>query len=209
MSAAHRERRACVSLPAAPGQDFPGTSLASIPGARLRGLRFADAGDLTLLHHDPAVRRVTLDPVPTAFLGIASLIIRSNRMHADQPGLGVWHASDRDGRFAGLLSLVPVAAGDIELGLRLMPSMAMHAAIGAALEALCRHAFDTLGLLKLAAQVHVADAVAMHWLVHCGFEASNVPARHGAHARAYVLDHRAWAQRERRRVGADPGSHGG
>ena len=37
MSAAHRERRACVSLPAAPGQDFPGTSLASIPGARLRG----------------------------------------------------------------------------------------------------------------------------------------------------------------------------
>lgn len=185
--------------------------LASMHGAQLRGLRFADAGDLTVLHHEPVLRRLMLDPVPTAFLGIASLIIRANRMHIDQPGFGIWHASDRDGHFVGLLSLLPVAAGEIELGLRLLPSMAMSEAVGTSVDAVCRHAFETLDLLRLAAQVHVDDQAAVHWLVANGFAPGDAPSRHGTQARAYLLDQRTWKEREAGRTGVGvraPGARG-
>ena len=189
-------RRASTALAPAAGQDFPGVPLVSMPAARLRGLRFADAADLTMLHQDPVLRRLMLDPVPTSFLGIASLIIRANRMHVDQPGFGIWHASDGDGRFIGLLSLVPVAVGEIEIGLRLLPSMAMNEAVGTAVDAICRQAIDGLGLLRLGAHVHVDDAPAIHWLAGNGFVPAEVSPRHGAQARAYMLDRIAWARRQ-------------
>ncbi len=199
-------RRASTLLAPAAGQDFPGVPLVSMPAARLRGLRFADAADLTMLHQDPVLRRLMLDPVPTSFLGIASLIIRANRMHAEQPGLGIWHASDRDGRFLGLLSLLPAAAGEIELGFRLLPSMATHEAVGIAVHAVCRHAFDSLGLLRLSSQVHSDDAAAARGLDANGLVASDAPSRHGAQARAYAIDHHAWARRESARATANGGA---
>lgn len=174
-------------------QDFAGAHFLSSRNTRLRGLRFEDVGELSSLHQDPAVRRTLLEPAPTAFLDIAGLVIRANRVYIEQPGLGLWHASDQEGRFLGVLSLLPApGAGVVELGMRLSPAHATREAVGDGIKALCEHAFGTLGLLTLSAQAHVDDDNAAQWLLACGFAGLGESLRHGPCARAFALEGAAW-----------------
>lgn len=173
--------------------DFDGAHFLALRNARLRGLRFADVAELSSLHQAAGVRRVLLEPAPTAFVEIAGLVIRANRVYIEQPGLGLWHASTQDGSFLGVLSLLLAAgAGSVELGLRLVPEQAASDAVGDGIKALCAHAFEALGLLSLSAQVHVDDAAARRWLLACGFAEVGESLRHGPCARAFVLDQAGW-----------------
>lgn len=187
------------------GEDFAGAHFFSLHGVRLRGLRFADVGELSALHQDPDLRRVLLEPVPTAFVDIASLIVRANRVYAEQPGLGLWHASDRSGQFLGVVSLLPaLSAGAVDLGLRFVPALASRGEAGDAALALCEHAFATLGLLNLSAQLHVDDRPGRHWLEACGFADEGESVRHGASARTFTLDNGTWQRRAVDMFPADP-----
>ena len=175
------------------GQDFPGAHFLGRQHTRLRGLRFADVAALSSLHQDPEVRRVLLEPAPTAFLEIAGLVIRANRVYVEQPGLGLWHASESGERFLGVLSLLPGAgAGAVELGMRLSPAQAMRDAVGDGITVLCEHAFDTLGLLTLCAHAHADDGNARHWLLAAGFRECGESLRHGPGALAFSLDRDTW-----------------
>lgn len=130
--------------------DYPGLELLATRRMRLRELRHADLFDLQRLGRDARASRTLLDAPVDTLVAAAALVEQANRVYAARPGLGIWRADDRQGRFLGFFSLMAeFHPDDVEIGTRLLP---IAWGRGYALEggaALCAHAFETLGLASL------------------------------------------------------------
>ncbi|MDT0498228.1 GNAT family N-acetyltransferase [Algiphilus sp. W345] len=117
---------------------------------QLSPLRARDAAGLLELDRSDLVGRWLLDDRLQNLLQAHVLVDWMNGFYAQNPGLGVWAARDRQDRFVGIYSLMPVPdTEDVEIGARLLPA---HWNGGLAVEMghqLCRHAFTTLALPRL------------------------------------------------------------
>lgn len=131
-------------------EDYPGTVLLRTRRLVLRGLRFGDIGAIQALNSNADVSRWLLEPCPIRFFDVAAMIAQANRTYQETPGLGIWHASDEEGHFVGLYSLMPVEGTDeIEIGARLKPERWGRLYSVEGTRALCAYAFDTLRLSRL------------------------------------------------------------
>ncbi len=173
--------------------DFAGAVLLRTRRLVLRGLRFADINAVQALNGDAEVSRRLLEPCPQKFFEVAATIAQANRIYAERPGLGVWHASDGDGRFVGLFSLMPVEGSDeIEIGARLRPAFwgRLYSVEGS--RALCAHAFETLRLPHLVGFCDPANSAVLAIFRRLGFRPVGDARHFGKPARKYVLAHADW-----------------
>lgn len=164
----------------------------------LRSIGYADIPDLSRLYAS-TMRYPLLVESPTRFIDVAAQVARINHCYTDRPGLGVWRADTHDGHFIGTFSLLPVEdSDDVQVGARLTPEVwgRWYAIEGGHL--LCRHAFESLGLLRLVGHCHRDHLTARRVLTRFGFQDTGP---HGDPARLiqrYELEASAW--REARRL---------
>jgi len=175
--------------------DFEGAEFLRTRRMVLRGLRLADIPALTALNADADVARWSLDPCPTDYFGVAKTVLGANECYVMQPGLGAWHASDRDGRFIGLFTLAhSLETGDIEIGTRLLPSAwgRLYPVEGG--RALCAHAFGTLRLDRILGMCHPQNLAVPAILRRLGFVADGDGPYFGGRASRFVLEREAWSR---------------
>ncbi|KPN16738.1 hypothetical protein AO715_01110 [Xanthomonas sp. Mitacek01] len=169
---------------------------------RLHGFAFRHMLDLLQLGREERVTRMLLDD-PIATLDDAmGLVVWANKLYRERPGLGLWHTRDHAGRFIGLFSLTPSGdAGDIAIGVRLLPSAwgRGYAIEGGA--ALCAHAFGTLQLPALIAQCAPDNRSVPPLLLRLGFEETAQGAQFGNPARRFHLASQNWQGLRPRRAG--------
>ncbi len=174
-------------------RDYPATCLLRTRRMVLRGLRFADVAELSTLHQHDGVRALLLEPVPVSFLEIAGLIIQANHVYGERPGLGVWHASMADGRFAGLFSLMPVDGGEeVELGARLMPEANGRLLSLEGARALRDYAFDVLQLPGLRGFCHPDNHAVPAIFRRLGFATDGETEHFNQRALAFSLQRDSW-----------------
>lgn len=181
--------------------DFAGALLLRTRRLVLRGLRFADINAVQALNGDAEVSRWLLEPCPTRFLDVAALIAQANRIYRERPGLGVWHASDRDGRFVGLYSLMPVeSTGEIEIGARLKPAFWGRLYSVEGTRALCTHAFETLRLAQLVGFCAVGNTAVPAIFQRLGFRPAGDVRHFDKPARKFALARAEWKPAPRARA---------
>ena len=115
-----------------------------------------------------------------------------------RPGLGVWHTSDRSGRFIGVFALAPIEGSDeVELGTRLLREFwgRLYSVEGA--RALCDHAFSNVGLSYLVGLCHPRNTAVPAILRRLGFEIDGEMLHFGNPALRYVLRYDAWLAQRR------------
>jgi RimJ/RimL family protein N-acetyltransferase len=187
--------------------DFEGAEFLRTRRLVLRGLRMADIPAFMALNADEAVSRWSLEPCPKDYFGVAKMVIRANESYLLQPGLGAWHASDVDGKFVGLFTLVArEEGGPVEIGTRLHPSTwgRLYPVEGG--RALCEHAFTTLQLPKIVGLCHPQNAAVPAILRRLGFSPDGETDDYfGGRAQRYVLRREDWLIRDSAR-GARRGS---
>jgi len=170
---------------------------------RLHGFAFRHVIDLLQLGREERVTRLLLDD-PIATLDDAmGLVVWANKLYRERPGLGLWHTRDRAGRFIGLFSLTPSGdAGDVAIGVRLLPSAwgRGYAIEGGA--ALCAHAFETLQLPALIAQCAPDNRSVPPLLRRLGFEETGAGTQFGNPARRFRLARDDWRGLRPRRTSA-------
>ena len=156
-----------------------------LPELRTARLALAPAADADLdalwaLWTDPDVRRFLFDDVAVT-RELAAATLADTRAAADR-GLGLWVVRARDGGpapvgCAGLLPVTTAAEFEPRLAGLVEPLVALHPSCwgrgyaAEALAALVRHAFDTLGLDRLAAVADVPNAASDRMLRRAGFRA--------------------------------------
>jgi RimJ/RimL family protein N-acetyltransferase len=198
--------------PAVSSSDFPARPFLSTRRLCLRELCLADIPSLTAMNADADVARSLVEPCPTDYLGIAKIIFHANACYLTRPGLGVWHASDHDGRFVGVFSLMPIeGSDDVEIGTRLSPWTwgRLYPIEGG--RALCAHAFETVGLSRLIGLFHPDNVAVPAILRRLGFTADGETLHFGNRALRFVLPREEWRlQLSARRAGpsADPSTAG-
>jgi len=184
------------------GRDYPGDEQLRSRRMRLHGFGFRHTLDLLQLGREERVTRMLLDD-PIATLDDAmGLVVWANKLYRERPGLGLWHTRDRAGRFIGMFSLTPSGdAGDIAIGVRLLPSAwgRGYAIEGGA--ALCAHAFDTLRVPALIAQCAPGNRSVPPLLLRLGFEETSRGAQFGNPARRFRLAREDWHGLAPRRAG--------
>ena len=179
-------------------RDYAGAPLLQTHRLALRGLRFRDLSALSALHREASVRSLLLEPAPLTALEIAGLVIEANRMYAERPGLGIWHAADRAAQFVGLFSLMPLADGaGVELGARLMPDAAGRLYSLEGSRALRDHAFATLGLARVHGFCHPHNHAVPAIFRRLGFDAIGETRHFDQRALGFVIERTSW---QRRRV---------
>lgn len=181
--------------------DFEGAEFLRTRRLVMRGLKMADIPALIALNADEDVARWSLDPCPKDYFGVARIVIRANECYLLHPGLGMWHASDTDGRFVGLFTLAPSSeTGEIEIGTRLLPSTwgRLYPIEGG--RALCEHAFGTLRLPRIVGMCHPNNVAVPAILRRLGFAADGEAPYYGGRALRFVLDAATWSSRRRARV---------
>lgn len=185
------------AIPAQAEHDFPGAQFLRTRRLVLRGLRLADVPALLALNRDSEVSRWSLDPCPTDYYGVAGMIFRANHLYLTQPGLGVWHASDLEGRFIGIFTLA-TREGDsvVEIGTRLHRSAwgRLYPIEGG--RALCEHAFTTLRVPQVAGLCHPGNLAVPAILRRLGFAQDGEADYFGGRAQRYVLQREAWLEHE-------------
>lgn len=198
-------RFSAEDLPAR-GRDYPGDVQLRTRRMQLGGFAFRHVLDLLQLGREERVTRFLLDAPVDSLDDAMGLVVWANRLYRDHPGLGLWHTLDRNGRFLGLFSLTPSgAAGDIAIGVRLLPAAWGR---GYALEggaALCAHAFDTLQLPALIAQCAPENRAVPPLLARLGFEETTRGEQFGRPARRFRLARGQWRGLRGRRSGTAPG----
>nr|WP_255682261.1 GNAT family N-acetyltransferase [Luteimonas sp. BDR2-5] len=136
------------------------------------------------------------------------LVVWANKLYRERPGLGLWHTRDRRGRFIGMFSLTPSGdAGDVAIGVRLLPGAwgRGYAIEGGA--ALCTHAFDTLELPRLIAQCAPDNRSVPPLLYRLGFRDAGTGEQFGNPALRFRLQRGDWSGlRPRGRRGRDDAS---
>ena len=175
------------------GRDYPDVVELQTRRMRLRRFGFRHTLDLLQLGREERVTRTLLDD-PVATLDDAmGLVVWANTLYRTRPGLGLWHAGDRNGRFLGLFSLTPSGgADDVAIGVRLLPSAwgRGYAIEGGA--ALCTHAFTTVGLPLLIAQCAPHNRSVPPLLLRLGFEETDGGMQFGNPARRFRLQQAEW-----------------
>lgn len=198
--------------PAVAPSDFPAHRFLSTRRLHLRELCLADIPALTAMNADADVARSLVEPCPTDYLGVAKIIFHANACYLTRPGLGVWHASDHDGRFVGVFSLMPIEGSDeVEIGTRLSPRTwgRLYPIEGG--RALCAHAFETVGLARLLGLCHPDNRAVPAILRRLGFTAAGETLHFGHRALRFVLRRDEWRlQRDSRRDehSMDPSTNG-
>lgn len=184
------------------GKDFPTDEHVRSRRLRLHGFAFRHVIDLLQLGREERVTRMLLDD-PIATLDDAmGLVVWANKLYRERAGLGLWHTRDRAGRFIGLFSLTPSGdAGDIAIGVRLLPSAwgRGYAIEGGA--ALCAHAFETLQLPALIAQCAPDNRPVPPLLLRLGFTEAAAGEQFGNPARRFRLARKDWHGLRPRRGG--------
>ena len=176
--------------------DFPARPFLRTRRLQLRELCLADISDFAAMNADPGVARWLVEPCPTDYLGVAKVIFHANAHYVTRPGLGIWHASDRDGAFVGVFSLMPIEGTDeVELGARLRRETwgRMYSIEGC--RALCEHAFIRLGLPQLIGLCHPRNAAVPAILQRLGFAHDGETLHFGNRALRYVQQRGAWSER--------------
>ncbi|NYZ62105.1 GNAT family N-acetyltransferase [Luteimonas deserti] len=175
------------------GRDYPDTEHLRARRLRLHGFAFRHVFDLLQLGREERVTRLLLDDPITRIDDAMGLVVWANKLYRERPGLGLWHARDRAGRFIGLFSLTPSgAAGDVAIGVRLLPSAWGR---GYAIEGgacLCAHAFDGLRLPALIAQCAPDNRSVPPLLERLGFQEREAGTQFGNPARRFHLARSAW-----------------
>jgi RimJ/RimL family protein N-acetyltransferase len=138
---------------------------------KIRELDLEDAEPLRQMHADPRVTALLIDDsgVPLSSLANATLFIRSaQQLYLRYPGYGIWAlessacafgsgedqiAVERPGGFCGFMALMPVdeLPGDVEIGIRLKPSLWGAGVSFEATRLVLAYGFDTLGLHEIMA----------------------------------------------------------
>lgn len=185
------------------GRDYPTEEQLHSRRLRLHGFAFRHVIDLLQLGREERVTRMLLDD-PIATLDDAmGLVVWANKLYRERPGLGLWHTRDRVGRFIGLFSLTPSGnAGDVAIGVRLLPSAWGR---GYAIEGgatLCAHAFETLQLTALIAQCAPENRSVPPLLRRLGFDESEAGEQFGNPARRFRLAREDWHGLRPRRAGS-------
>lgn len=186
-----------AARPAAPASDFPAEPFLETRRLRLRGLCLADVPQFMALNSDADVARWLVEPCPTEYFDVARLVFHANYQYVTRPGLGVWHASDRQGSFVGVFSLMPIeGTDDVELGARLLPETwgRMYSIEGC--RALCEHAFVRLALPRLIGLCHPQNAAVPAILRRLGFSPDGEALHFGNRALRHVQLRDAWLARE-------------
>ncbi len=175
------------------GREYAGSVLLQTPRLLLRELRFADVPELSALHHEPRVRSVALDVLPTAFLEIAAIVIQSNRIYGEQPGLGRWRAEDSRGRFVALFSLLPSGRGaDIEFTALPVPATCSVPLAIEGARAIRDHAFGALEVPHLLAFCRPQDKLASTILRRIGFSFVRDSEKNGQSALEFAIARERW-----------------
>lgn len=175
------------------GREYAGAVLLQTRRLLMRELRFADVPELSALHHEPRVRSLALDVLPCAFLEIAAIVIQSNRIYGEQPGLGRWRAEDAQGRFVSLFSLLPSGRGaDIEFTALPVPGACGVALAIEGARAIRDHAFGALEVPRLLAFCRPQDALSSTILRRIGFASVRDSEKNGQLAREFVIERDRW-----------------
>lgn len=173
----------------------------------LRRLRPSDVFDLQHLGRDARVARALLDAPVDDIASAAALIEAAARVHRERPGLGVWRADDARG-FLGFFSLMAeFDPAETEIGTRLLPRAWGRGYALEGGEALCRHAFDTLGLPLLVGLCHPDNRSVPPLLARLGFQADGTTVQFDRPALRMRLAREDW-RGLRRRDQSDAGSTG-
>ena len=183
--------------------DHPGTPFLDTRRMRLSGLRHADLFDLVRLGRDLRVTRALVDAPVSDLHAAAALVDDANRIYREKPGYGLWRAGDRSGRFLGFFSLVcELDPAVVEIGVRLLPSAWGRGYALEGGEALCRHAFDTLGLARIEGLCAPENRSVPPLLARLGFVPDGEVEQFGNRARRFALVRCDW-RGIRRRVRGD------
>ncbi|MEP7042826.1 MAG: GNAT family N-acetyltransferase [Dokdonella sp.] len=180
--------------------DFPARPFLRTSRLRLRELCLADIPQLTAMNADADVARSLVEPCPTDYFGVAKTIFHANACYLTRPGLGVWHASDHEGHFVGVFSLMPIEGCDeVEIGTRLCPRTwgRLYSIEGG--RALCTHAFDTVGLSQLLGLCHPENSAVPAILRRLGFVLDGETLHFGNRALRFVLRRDEWRRRQNAR----------
>lgn len=175
------------------GRDYPGEEHLRARRLRLHGFAFRHALDLLRLGREERVVRWLLDDPVATVEDAMGLVVWSNKLYRERPGLGLWHARDRAGRFIGLFSLTPSGDdGDIAIGVRLLPAAwgRGYAIEGGAL--LCAHAFESLRLPALIAQCDPDNRSVPPLLARLGFRETPPGTQFGRCARRFRIERDDW-----------------
>ncbi|MBJ6979127.1 GNAT family protein [Luteimonas sp. MC1895] len=164
----------------------------------LRRLRPSDVFDLQHLGRDARVARALLDAPVDDIASAAALVETSARVHRERPGLGVWRADDARG-FLGFFSLMAeFNPAETEIGTRLLPRAWGRGYALEGGEALCRHAFDTLGLPRLVGLCDPANRSVPPLLARLGFQPDGTTCQFGRPALRMRLRREDWRGVRRR-----------
>lgn len=185
--------------------DHPGELFLETRRMRLTGLRHADLFDLVRLGRDLRVTRALLDAPVGDLHAAAALVEDANRIYRENPGYGLWRAGDRNGRFLGFFSLVCELDPDVVgIGVRLLPSAWGRGYALEGGEALCRHAFETLGLPRIEGLCLPENRTVPPLLARLGFVADGEAEQFGKRALRFSLARGDWRGIRRRVRAAAP-----
>lgn len=174
----------------------------------LRHLRPGDVFDLQYLGRNARVAEALLDAPVADIASAAVLVETSARVRRTRPGLGIWRADDAAG-FLGFFSLMAeLDPGEVEIGTRLLPRAWGRGYALEGGEALCRHAFDTLGLEALVGMCDPANRSVPPLLARLGFRPDGDAEQFGRPAVRMRLDRCDWRgiRRRAQRAGSATGA---
>ena len=191
------------------GRDYPAAPFLQTRRLQLTDFGFRHALDLLQLGREERVTRLLLDDPIRHVDDAMGLVVWANKLYRERPGLGLWHTRERRGRFVGMFSLTPSGdAGEVAIGVRLLPGAwgRGYAIEGGA--ALCSHAFDTLGLPALIAQCAPDNRSVPPLLQRLGFSAAGTGEQFGNPALRFRLPRADWTGLRPRARAAAPGASG-
>jgi RimJ/RimL family protein N-acetyltransferase len=190
-------------------EDYPAREFLRTRRMLLREFGYRHMIDLLALGREERITRWLLDGPLRTPADVVALIVAANRLYADQPGLGYWHASSRDQGFIGLFSLTPQPDSDlVGIGARLLPRAwgGGYALEGGA--ALCEHAFATLHAPAVVGLCDPRNRSVPPLLARLGFTADGYGEQFGKPALRFVLRREHWRGARSRRDRGDQGGAG-
>lgn len=159
---------------------------------RLRPLGHGDLFDLVRLGREERVNAALVDGRVDTLPLAAALVDHAQRIAAARPGLGFWRADDARG-FIGFFSLVAeLDPTEVTIGVRLLPRAWGRAYALEGGEALCRHAFDTLGLAALHGDCAPENRSVPPLLARLGFVPAGEREQFGNRALRFTLRRDDW-----------------
>lgn len=134
------------------------------PRLLIRGRTLDDLEACLEMDRDPEVTRYVKGPWHDPVAHREFVVFRITRPYPR--GLGYWSIRERDtpGRFLGWVLLIPQSGvgPDVEIGWRLRRDAWGRGIATEAARALVRHAFDTLKLPRVIADIAAANAASLH-----------------------------------------------